>query len=171
MLDFLTRRNSTWHFVRRVPSEFAKLDPLGVIKHSTKVRVAHDRTGRRAARVARQGALGATFTDIDIAGCTTIAIAGVATGLGPRRPQCATDQDRQLRPEPFRGRVRGCSQGELSRKRSPTRLRGCSIGPVSCARAARSTPPSTSGNSCRARWPGQRSRCRSPTPVATGRRV
>jgi hypothetical protein len=52
MPDFLTRRNGTWHFVRRVPSEYAKLDPRGIIKHSTKVRTAHDRTGRRAARVA-----------------------------------------------------------------------------------------------------------------------
>jgi hypothetical protein len=26
MSDFLTRRGSTWHFVRRVPSEFAALD-------------------------------------------------------------------------------------------------------------------------------------------------
>jgi hypothetical protein len=50
MPDFLTRRNGTWHFVRRVPAEFATLDPRGIIKHSTKVRVATDRTGRRAAR-------------------------------------------------------------------------------------------------------------------------
>jgi len=52
MPDFLTRRNGTWHFVRRVPVEFAPLDPRGVIRHSTKVRVSSDRTGRRAARVA-----------------------------------------------------------------------------------------------------------------------
>lgn len=52
MPDFLTRRCGTWHFVRRVPAEFAHLDARGVIKHSTKVRIANDRTGRRAARVA-----------------------------------------------------------------------------------------------------------------------
>lgn len=52
MPDFLTRRNGTWHFVRRVPVEFAALDPRGIIKHTTKIRVASDRTGRRAARVA-----------------------------------------------------------------------------------------------------------------------
>jgi hypothetical protein len=52
MPDFLTRRCGTWHFVRRVPVEFERLDPRGIIKHSTKVRVAQDRTGRRAARVA-----------------------------------------------------------------------------------------------------------------------
>ena len=52
MPDFLTRRNGTWHFVRRVPVEFASLDPRRIIKHSTKVRVSSDRTGRRAARVA-----------------------------------------------------------------------------------------------------------------------
>ena len=52
MSDFLTRRCGTWHFVRRVPVEFAHLDERGIIKHSTKVRIAQDRTGRRAARVA-----------------------------------------------------------------------------------------------------------------------
>jgi integrase len=52
MPDFLTRRCGSWHFVRRVPKEFAQLDPRRVIKHSTKIRIAHDRTGRRASRVA-----------------------------------------------------------------------------------------------------------------------
>src|SRR3954471_11106727 len=52
MPDFLTRRNGTWHFVRRVPIEFVAFDPRGVIRHSTKVRVGADRTGRRAARIA-----------------------------------------------------------------------------------------------------------------------
>jgi hypothetical protein len=28
MSDFLTRRGKTWHFVRRVPAEFAALDRL-----------------------------------------------------------------------------------------------------------------------------------------------
>ena len=40
MSDFLTRRNGTWHFVRRVPVEFAAFDRRGIIRHSTKVRVA-----------------------------------------------------------------------------------------------------------------------------------
>jgi integrase len=52
MPDFLTRRSGTWHFVRRVPAEFAHVDERGIVKHSTKVRIAQDRTGRRAARVA-----------------------------------------------------------------------------------------------------------------------
>jgi integrase len=52
MPDFLTRRNGSWHFVRRVPIEFAELDRRGVIKHSTRVKIATDRSGRRAARVA-----------------------------------------------------------------------------------------------------------------------
>jgi hypothetical protein len=52
MPDFLTRRNGTWHFVRRVPTEFAMLDARGVIKHSTRIKIANDRSGRRAARVA-----------------------------------------------------------------------------------------------------------------------
>ena len=52
MSDFLTRRGTTWHFVRRVPAEFAKLDRRGVIRHSTRVKIADDRVGRRAARIA-----------------------------------------------------------------------------------------------------------------------
>ncbi|WP_271611436.1 hypothetical protein [Bradyrhizobium sp. CCBAU 21360] len=51
MPDFLTRRNGMWHFVRRVPKEYCNLDTRGVIRHSTKVRVASDRTGRRAMQV------------------------------------------------------------------------------------------------------------------------
>lgn len=52
MSDFLTRRNGTWHFQRRVPKEYAALDPRGVVRHSTKIRIAEDRTGRRAGAVA-----------------------------------------------------------------------------------------------------------------------
>lgn len=52
MSDFLTRRGGIWHFVRRVPLEYAALDPRGIVRHSTRVKVADDRTGRRAARVA-----------------------------------------------------------------------------------------------------------------------
>lgn len=52
MSDFLTRRGTTWHFVRRVPAEFAALDRRGVIRHSTRIKIADDRLGRRASRVA-----------------------------------------------------------------------------------------------------------------------
>lgn len=52
MPDFLTRRDVVWHFVRRVPTEFASFDKRGIVRHSTKVRVVSDRTGRRATRVA-----------------------------------------------------------------------------------------------------------------------
>lgn len=54
MADFLTRRHGTWHFVRRVPSEFAAFDNRRIIKHSTKIRVSEDRNGRRAAGVAEK---------------------------------------------------------------------------------------------------------------------
>ena len=54
MPDFLTRRNGTWHFVRRVPAEFSAFDKRGIVRHSTKVRVSSDRTGRRAVRVAER---------------------------------------------------------------------------------------------------------------------
>lgn len=50
MPDFLTRRSGTWHFVRRVPAEFSDFDKRGIVRHSTKVRVASDRTGRKAVR-------------------------------------------------------------------------------------------------------------------------
>lgn len=52
MPDFLTRRNNTWHFVRRVSTEFAHLDKRRVVKHSTRVKTANDGGSRRAARVA-----------------------------------------------------------------------------------------------------------------------
>jgi hypothetical protein len=54
MPDFLTRRGGVWHFVRRVPAEFATADPRTGIRHSTRVRIADDRSGRRAARVAEE---------------------------------------------------------------------------------------------------------------------
>jgi hypothetical protein len=52
MSDFLTRRGVTWHFVRRVPAEFAALDRRGIVRHSTRIKIAEDRLGRRASRVA-----------------------------------------------------------------------------------------------------------------------
>jgi hypothetical protein len=50
--DYLTERHGFWQFVRRVPLEFAALDPRGVIKHSTKVKVAKDPRGTKAVTVA-----------------------------------------------------------------------------------------------------------------------
>lgn len=52
MTDFFTRRGATWHFVRRVPAAFAAFDRRGVVRHSTRIKIADDRVGRRAARVA-----------------------------------------------------------------------------------------------------------------------
>jgi integrase len=54
MPDFLTRRDGTWHFVRRVPAEFASFDARGIIRHSTKVRIRDDRNGRHASRIAEK---------------------------------------------------------------------------------------------------------------------
>jgi hypothetical protein len=53
MPDFLTRRGNTWHFVRRVPAEFAALDRRVIVQHSTRIKFVDDRLGRRAARVAQ----------------------------------------------------------------------------------------------------------------------
>src|SRR5260221_13354908 len=54
MPDYLTKRNGFWHFVRRVPLDFAKFDPRDIINHSTKVAVSADRRGSKAAKIADQ---------------------------------------------------------------------------------------------------------------------
>lgn len=50
--EYLTERGSTWQFYHRVPSHFAHLDTRGTVKLSTKIKVANDRTGSKASRVA-----------------------------------------------------------------------------------------------------------------------
>jgi integrase len=50
--DYLTQRNGTWVYYRRTPIEYAHLDPRRFVRISTKVRVATDRTGTKASRVA-----------------------------------------------------------------------------------------------------------------------
>jgi integrase len=50
--QFLTIRDGVWHYYRRVPSSYAHLDKRGSIKLSTKIKVANDRTGTKAGRVA-----------------------------------------------------------------------------------------------------------------------
>lgn len=52
MSSFLTRRAGFWHYARRVPTPFVELDPRGIVKQSTKIRVADDPRGVRAARIA-----------------------------------------------------------------------------------------------------------------------
>jgi integrase len=54
MPKYLTERDGVWHFARRVPEEFVALDPRGVIKQSTKIRVVDDKNGVRASVVATQ---------------------------------------------------------------------------------------------------------------------
>ena len=54
MSDFLTHRGAMWHFVRRVPTPLAALDPRGIVRLSTHVRIAEDRSGRYAARIAKK---------------------------------------------------------------------------------------------------------------------
>jgi integrase len=50
--QYLTVRKGVWHYYRRVPSSVTHLDKRGSIKLSTKIRVADDRTGTKACRVA-----------------------------------------------------------------------------------------------------------------------
>lgn len=52
MPEFLTKRNGRWHFVRRVPAEFAALDKRDIVKESTGVKVSQDRRGTRAGKIA-----------------------------------------------------------------------------------------------------------------------
>lgn len=54
MPDFLTRRGNLWHFVRRVPLKFTAFDKRGIVRRSTRIRIADDRLGRRAARIAQK---------------------------------------------------------------------------------------------------------------------
>ena len=50
--DYLTQRNGVWHYYRRVPSEYNTLDLRHHVRLSTKIKVANDRTGTKAGRVA-----------------------------------------------------------------------------------------------------------------------
>ena len=50
--QYLTKRHGVWHFLRRVPTEYAHLDTRGNVKLSTKIKVASDRKGTKAGQVA-----------------------------------------------------------------------------------------------------------------------
>jgi integrase len=50
--QYLTQRDGVWHYLRRVPTEYAHLDKRGSIKLSTKIKILKDRTGSKAGRVA-----------------------------------------------------------------------------------------------------------------------
>jgi integrase len=49
---YLTKRNGVWHYHRRVPADYAHLDKRGAVKLSTKIKVANDRAGTKASRIA-----------------------------------------------------------------------------------------------------------------------
>jgi hypothetical protein len=51
--DYLTQRGGSWHFVRRVPDEYAHIDGRGVIKLATGIRCAGKISRIRAQGVAR----------------------------------------------------------------------------------------------------------------------
>lgn len=52
MASRLTKRDGFWHYKRRVPADLAHLDTRGIVRHSTKIRVADDRQQIRARIVA-----------------------------------------------------------------------------------------------------------------------
>jgi hypothetical protein len=66
MPEYLVRRNGFWRFVRRVPKEYAQLDPRGIVQQSTNLRVADDPKAIRARRRVSElnGALEAYWRDL-----------------------------------------------------------------------------------------------------------
>ncbi|MCP4564016.1 MAG: tyrosine-type recombinase/integrase [Bosea sp.] len=52
MTDFLGKRDGWWHYVRRVPAAYAAHDKRGIVKQSTKIRVADDPRGIAASKAA-----------------------------------------------------------------------------------------------------------------------
>lgn len=52
MKGFLGKRDGWWHYVRRVPAVYAGHDPRGIVRQSTKIRVADDPRGIAAAKAA-----------------------------------------------------------------------------------------------------------------------
>jgi integrase len=50
--QYLTVRHGVWHFLRRVPAEYAHLDKRGNVKLSTKIKITADRKGTKASQVA-----------------------------------------------------------------------------------------------------------------------
>ncbi|WP_237151860.1 tyrosine-type recombinase/integrase [Oryzibacter oryziterrae] len=53
MAELITKRGGYWHYVRRVPKEYADLDRRGIIFQSTKVKIVDDPRGIHALSAAR----------------------------------------------------------------------------------------------------------------------
>jgi integrase len=51
--DYITKRGGFWRFCRRVPDEYAALDPRGIVQQSTRIRIVDDPRAIRAREVAR----------------------------------------------------------------------------------------------------------------------
>jgi hypothetical protein len=47
------KRKATWYFTRRVPLRYQQLDPRGIVRHSTKIRISDDPKGKRARLIIR----------------------------------------------------------------------------------------------------------------------
>jgi integrase len=54
MADYLVKRDGFWHFVRRVPKHYETTDQHGIVRETTKVRVADDPRAVRARKVAAE---------------------------------------------------------------------------------------------------------------------
>ncbi|MES2671646.1 MAG: integrase [Pseudomonadota bacterium] len=54
MASRLTKRDGFWHYKRRVPADLAHLDTRGIVRHSTKIRIADDKQQIKARIVADQ---------------------------------------------------------------------------------------------------------------------
>lgn len=54
LADYLTARAGVWHYARRVPAAFTEIDPRGVVRQSTKIRVIDDPRKIRATKAANR---------------------------------------------------------------------------------------------------------------------
>jgi integrase len=93
------KRKSTWYYARRVPLQYAHLDPRGMIRQTTGVRIADDLHGVSAGRVAEQidKALETYWNDLAGAGARKATAeyqaamqAATRLGVSPPLPQQAT---------------------------------------------------------------------------------
>jgi integrase len=97
---FKNRRKSMWYFTRRVPRQYAHLDPRGIVRQTTGVRIITDPHALAAGRIAERmdAALETYWTDLAGSGARRKAMAAyqaamqaaIRLGVAPPLPQQAT---------------------------------------------------------------------------------
>jgi integrase len=119
---FKNKRKATWYFVRRVPLQFAHLDPRGIIRQTTGVRITTDPHAFAARRIAERmdSALETYWSDLAGSGARRKALADyqaamhAATRLGvsPPLPEQATRTIAELL-----ARIERLEQGKVAEDR------------------------------------------------------